>query len=356
MTSIALFSARLLSWFDQHGRKDLPWQKQSPYHVWVSEIMLQQTQVKTVIPYYQRFIQRFPTLQELASAPLDEVLHHWSGLGYYARGRNLHRAAKEISANHNAELPNTLNELINLPGIGRSTAGAILSLSKGQRQPILDGNVKRVLARCFAVKGWPGTRTVEQQLWSLSEQHTPQRRVADYTQAIMDLGAMVCTRSNPLCNSCPMIGHCMAQKTNSIERYPGKKPKRTLPEKHTVMLLLRNEQNEILLQQRPPSGIWGGLWCFPQCETASDITVWCEQQLGLSVDKVSTEKTFSHTFSHYRLHITPVHARTQASALRIMEGTPQLWYNRQQPPSLGLAAPVSKLLHQLDQPLPGKPL
>ncbi len=345
------FSDRLLSWFDQHGRKNLPWQQQSPYHVWVSEIMLQQTQVKTVIPYYQRFIQRFPDLQQLAAAPIDEVLHLWSGLGYYARGRNLHRAAQQMCWRHQAELPASLDELIKLPGIGRSTAGAILSLSKNQRQPILDGNVRRVLARCFAIAGWPGRRTVEQQLWDLSEQVTPHQRIADYTQAIMDLGATVCTRSKPVCNTCPMSGHCIAQKTGSIECYPAKKPKRSLPEQHTTMLLLQNEQDEILLQQRPPSGLWGGLWCLPQCETETAIAPWCQQQLGLNISQVATGKRFCHTFSHYRLHITPVYARAKPSTHTVMESTPRLWYNRQQPPSLGLAAPVSKLLQELDQAL-----
>lgn len=346
--SEASFSTRLLDWFDQHGRKDLPWQKQSPYHVWVSEIMLQQTQVKTVIPYYQRFIKRFPNIQQLALASIDEVLHHWSGLGYYARGRNLHRTAQIICNVYNSELPNTLEELISLPGIGRSTAGAILSLSRDQRWPILDGNVKRVLARCFGVAGWPGTRAVEQQLWQISEQHTPQQRVADYTQAIMDLGATLCTRTKPKCSACPMNRHCIALKTESIALYPGKKPKRKLPEKHTVMLLLHNKHDEILLQQRPPSGIWGGLWCFPQCDVETDYSRWCQQQLGLGVDSISTGMQFSHTFSHYRLHITPVHARVTGSSKVIMERAPQLWYNRQQPASLGLAAPVSKLLKQLN--------
>ncbi len=350
----AKFSDRLLSWFDQHGRKDLPWQQQSPYHVWVSEIMLQQTQVKTVIPYYLRFIVRFPSVGKLAAASIDEVLHHWSGLGYYARGRNLHRTAQIICREHDAKLPNTLEQLINLPGIGRSTAAAILSLSKNQRQPILDGNVKRVLSRCFGIRGWPGISAVEQRLWDISEQQTPTRRVANYTQAIMDLGATVCTRSKPLCQLCPMNKHCVAFKTESVALYPGKKPKRTLPEKHTIMLLLRNKQNEILLQQRPPSGIWGGLWCFPQCDIETDIAQWCQQQLGLGIDNILNGTPFSHTFSHYRLYVTPIHAQVTDNSEIVMESAPQLWYNRQQPASLGLAAPVSKLLQQFNYALFGK--
>jgi len=348
------FSDRLLSWFDQHGRKDLPWQNQSPYPVWVSEIMLQQTQVKTVIPYYLRFIKRFPSIQELAVASTDEVLHHWSGLGYYARGRNLHLAAKIICEQCDAELPSDLEDLMALPGIGRSTAGAILSLSKNQRQPILDGNVKRVLARCFTIPGWPGKRDVEQSLWRVSEQHTPTQRVADYTQAIMDLGATVCSRSKPSCSCCPMQAICLAYKSDNITHYPGKKPKKTLPEKHTVMLLLRNDKSEVLLQQRPPTGIWGGLWCFPQCEPDIDIKSWCKKNLGFNISNTTSGEHFSHTFSHYRLHITPIYAQANRSANSIMEAAPQLWYNRQQPQSLGLAAPVSKLLSQLDQPIPEK--
>lgn len=348
------FNARLLRWFDQHGRKDLPWQKQSPYSIWVSEIMLQQTQVATVIPYYLRFIDRFSSVQVLAKAPLDEVLHHWSGLGYYARARNLHRAAKIICSSHSGELPETPDALTALPGIGRSTAGAILALAYGQRHAILDGNVKRVLTRCFAVAGWPGNRAVEQNLWRLSEQQTPHQRVADYTQAIMDLGATVCTRSKPACSDCPMNGICLAQQTQSVDLYPAKKPKRTLPEKHTLMLLLQNNNQEILLQQRPASGIWGGLWCLPQCDTGSDIEVWCREKLGLSITGQSTGKRFSHTFSHYRLHITPVYAKASPDRQTVMESEPQLWYNRWQPPPLGLAAPVSRLLSQLDQPITEK--
>ncbi|MBL1292487.1 MAG: A/G-specific adenine glycosylase [Thiotrichales bacterium] len=348
------FSGRLLTWFDKHGRKDLPWQNQSPYQTWVSEIMLQQTQVKTVIPYYLRFIKRFPTVEKLASATTNEILHHWSGLGYYARGRNLHKASQTICQQYDGELPNTIDELIDLPGIGRSTAGAVLSLSKNQRQPILDGNVKRVLARCFAIPGWPGKRDVEQRLWQISEQETPTQRVADYTQAVMDLGATVCTRSKPSCHSCPMANICLAHKTNEMALYPGKKPKKNLPEKHTVMLLLRNEKSEILLQQRPPSGIWGGLWCFPQCEINNDIQSWCKKHLGLSINNTVTGNSFSHTFSHYRLHITPIYAKSGKTTHSVMETAPQLWYNRQQPQSLGLAAPVSKLLRQLDQPISEK--
>ncbi len=341
-----VFSTRLLKWFDQHGRKNLPWQQQSPYHVWVSEIMLQQTQVVTVIPYYERFIDRFSNIDALAQASLDDVLHHWSGLGYYARGRNLHKAARIISTDYGGIFPATFEILISLPGIGRSTAGAILALACKQRHAILDGNVKRVLARCFAVEGWPGQRSVEQELWQLSETLTPEQRVADYTQAIMDLGATVCTRSKPACTQCPMQDSCKAYQTDTISLCPGKKPKKILPEKHTQMLLLTNSSKELLLQQRPPSGIWGGLWCFPQCDIDTNPKHWCQDELGINISQPIVGENISHTFSHYRLHITPIYAKVRSAKNVIMEGAPQLWYNCDKPSSVGLAAPVSRLLDQ----------
>lgn len=343
------FSARLLEWFDQHGRKDLPWQQQSPYHTWVSEIMLQQTQVTTVIPYYLRFVKNFPNVQRLSAASLDDVLHHWSGLGYYARGRNLHKAAGVICADFGGRLPLSLDELVSLPGIGRSTAGAILSLACNQRQAILDGNVKRVLARCFAIDGWPGQRSVELQLWQCSEHHTPQKRFADYTQAIMDLGATVCTRSKPKCSQCPMHDICLAYQSNSVSHYPGKKPKKTMPEKHTQMLLLHNQQRELLLEQRPPVGIWGGLWCFPQCDIEANAERWCQEQLGIHITNSVIGEDITHTFSHYRLHITPVYAEVISTNEAVMESPAQLWYNCAKPHSIGLAAPVSRLLQQFQQ-------
>lgn len=344
-----IFSERLLAWFDRHGRKDLPWQRQSAYHTWVSEIMLQQTQVKTVIPYYLRFIQRFPEVPALAEAPLDEVLHYWSGLGYYARARNLHKAAALICSDFAGRFPDELEALMALPGIGRSTAGAILSLSAGQRQPILDGNVKRVLTRVFAIAGWPGQAAVERELWQLAERLTPDEHFADYTQAIMDLGATVCRRSKPNCQCCPLNSQCLAYRKQGIARFPAKKPQRALPEKTTRMLLLHNEHHEILLEQRPASGLWGGLWCFPQCDDASaDIVQWCQQRLGIQIEPPTAGTPMRHSFSHYHLHITPIYARANDIGLTVMETAPRLWYNRGQPARLGLAAPVSKLLQHID--------
>ncbi len=252
------FQQNILTWFDQHGRKDLPWQKDiSPYRVWLSEIMLQQTQVTTVIPYFNAFIEKFPDINTLANAPLDEVLHLWSGLGYYARARNLHKTAQLI-----AELgyfPDSLEALNKLPGIGLSTAGAILSIAFNKSHPILDGNVKRVLTRFKAVSGWSGDSGVNKQLWAISAQLTPKQRVADYTQAIMDLGATLCTRNKPKCDACPIKSFCIAKLTDTVALFPAPKPTKFIPTKKLTLLLLRNIDHSILLEKRPPTGIWGGL-------------------------------------------------------------------------------------------------
>lgn len=338
------FSQRVLAWFHEHGRKHLPWQQQpSAYRVWVSEIMLQQTQVATVIPYYERFMQRFPEVQTLASAPLDDVLAHWSGLGYYARARNLHRAAQQVVAQHGGEFPQDIDALQALPGIGRSTAGAILSLSAGQRQPILDGNVKRVLARFAAIPGWPGEGRVQAQLWELAERYTPQAQVAAYTQAMMDLGAMVCTRSRPHCEACPVATGCEARRLGQQSQFPGKKPRRELPVRQTRMLLLRHGDT-VLLEQRPASGIWGGLWSFPECPLEVDVVSHVRQHWGLAVDEPQAWGVLSHTFSHFRLDITPVRATVLTVEPRVEDTGRSHWYALHQPEPRGLAAPVQKLL------------
>ena len=265
------FAERLLTWFHGHGRRDLPWQRNiNAYRVWVSEIMLQQTQVKTVIPYYERFMARFPTVHDLAGAELDDVLHHWTGLGYYARGRNLHGAARVIVDDHGGELPPSVEELAALPGIGRSTAGAIAAIAGGVRAPILDGNVKRVLARFHAVSGYPGEAAVAKTLWGLADEHTPDRRVADYTQAIMDLGATLCTRSRPGCSNCPVAERCQALAADQIDRYPGRKPKKEKPVRAARMFIVHDGEGACLLERRPDEGIWGGLWTPP--ERSSDTT------------------------------------------------------------------------------------
>ena len=239
------FQQNILAWFDQHGRKDLPWQQDiTPYRVWLSETMLQQTQVATVIPYFNAFVEKFPTIECLAQAPIDEVLHRWSGLGYYARARNLHKTAQLIV--EKGRFPDTLDELIALPGIGLSTAGAILSIAFKKSHPILDGNVKRVLTRFKAVSGWPGNSQVNKELWAISAHLTPIERVADYTQAMMDLGATICTRSKPACEDCPLESHCLARITGTVSLLPTPKPAKTLPVKQLVFLLLSNNLNQYI--------------------------------------------------------------------------------------------------------------
>ncbi len=342
------FAQRVLAWFDGAGRKDLPWQRDvSPYRVWVSEIMLQQTQVSTVIPYFERFMGRFPDVTALADAPQDEVLHHWSGLGYYARARNLHKAAQCLRDEYGGELPDDIDQLQALPGIGRSTAGAVLSLACGQRHPILDGNVKRVLARYHTVEGWPGQARVAKRLWAHAEHHTPRRRVGAYTQAMMDLGAMVCTRSRPDCNACPVSAGCEARRVGRQGDFPTPKPRKTLPERATTMLMLRNAQGEVLLERRPSSGVWGGLWSFPQFDSQAAARAWCERETEAHPEVVSTWPVLSHTFSHFRLHITPLLLQVKDPAARVMEAGGRVWYNSRFPLRGGVAAPVSQLLEQL---------
>jgi A/G-specific adenine glycosylase len=351
MTAPTTFSDRLLAWFEHHGRKELPWQRNpTPYRVWVSEIMLQQTQVATVIPYFQRFMQRFPDITALADASQDEVLHLWTGLGYYARGRNLHAAAQRICDLHGGEFPATLEEVTALPGIGRSTAGAILSLSLGRRHAILDGNVKRVLARYHAIEGWPGTPAVEQQLWQLAEQHTPEKNNAAYSQAIMDLGATVCRRGKPLCPLCPLNTKCAALAQGIEQQLPTPRPKKALPVKTTTMLMLNNDSGEILLQQRPPSGIWGGLWSFPELGAAEQsdwtISAWCRENLGHQVTISERWPMLRHTFSHFHLDIEPVLLQSEKSTTRVADDN-STWFSLATPAALGLAAPVKQLLRQL---------
>ncbi|VAW82105.1 A/G-specific adenine glycosylase [hydrothermal vent metagenome] len=349
------FSQKLLRWYDKFGRKDLPWQKtQTPYRVWVSEIMLQQTQVATVIPYYQRFMRSFPNLKRLALADQDDVLHLWTGLGYYARARNLHKTAQIIYKEHKGRFPLVVDQLVELPGIGRSTAGAILALSQQQRLPILDGNVKRVFCRMFALEGWPDSPATQKLLWPLAEKLLPKERMRDYTQAIMDLGAMVCTRSTVACEECPMIKDCEAYKTKRVAELPHKKAKIKQPIKSTCMLIIKNNDNDILLEKRPPTGIWGGLWSFPECEI-SEVVDWCQQQWGIGISHVETMPVIRHTFSHFHLDITPVTVVIQEKdkkvllnyQLRVMESDNQLWYNNKLEQRLGFAAPVKKLLESV---------
>jgi A/G-specific adenine glycosylase len=343
-------AARLLAWFDQHGRHDLPWQRGiTPYRVWVSEIMLQQTQVGTVIPYFERFMAHFRDVRELADAPIDDVLHHWTGLGYYARARNLHRAAQKIRDDHAGVFPDTLESLCALPGVGRSTAGAILSIACGVRAPILDGNVKRVLTRHCAIEGDTSRGTTLEELWRIAESLTPQERCAHYTQAIMDLGATLCTRSRPACALCPLAASCIARAEGTPTRYPSRKQSRRIPERRCQMLVIRNPAGEFLLEQRPPAGIWGGLWSFPEIDSAIDAATACDRIAGEPAASLHHGTAFRHTFSHFHLDVSPVHIRVAGLGRHVLEDQRLAWYKPGQR-ALGLAAPVKKLIDALCPP------
>jgi len=346
------FANRLLTWYDQHGRHDLPWHhNRNAYRVWVSEIMLQQTQVTTVIPYFEAFMERFPTVQDLASAPVDDALSHWSGLGYYARARNLHRAAQQVVSDFDGEFPADPQVLESLTGIGRSTAAAIVAQAYGIRAAILDGNVKRVLARYHAVPGWPGKTAVLNTLWEHAEAHTPYERITDYTQAIMDLGAMVCTRTKPDCEACPVNADCQAFAHSETHLYPGSKPKKSKPEKTTWMVILENREGQILLERRPPSGIWGGLWSLPELDPAygaEELQQACEDELSISCSEPELISGFRHTFSHYHLHIQPARLTVSDNAT-IADNDRWQWLHRDQALNLGLPAPIRTLLTEPEQ-------
>lgn len=354
------FSSQVVNWYHHQGRKHLPWQKnKTPYSVWISEIMLQQTQVSTVIPYYQRFMESFPAITDLANAEEDNVLHHWTGLGYYARARNLHKAAKLIVSEYQGIFPEQIEQVIALSGIGRSTAGAILSLALNQHHPILDGNVKRVLARNYLIEGYNGLAKFEQALWQLSETLTPATDTGFYTQAMMDLGATVCTRSKPNCEACPIKTSCLAFASAKQTEFPQKKPKKKIPEKSTIMVIPRMTtatRDNVLMEKRPPTGIWGGLWCFYEVNEKSEIPPLL-QSLGLKLNtKHNSQKqltTFRHTFSHFHLDISPVvidcvqlktNELKQILNQEIKEPAKQKWYDLHNEASVGLAASTKKLI------------
>jgi A/G-specific adenine glycosylase len=342
------FQLKLLHWFDNNGRKNLPWQNpRTPYRVWLSEIMLQQTQVGSVIPYFNRFVAQFPDFGSLATADLDEILHFWSGLGYYARARNLHKTAKLI-ANQDNEFPHSIQELTKLPGIGRSTAGAILSMAYGQSQPILDGNVKRVLTRYKAITGWPGHKSVTELLWEISRCHTPQYRVADYTQAIMDLGATVCTRSKPKCKLCPLNSDCLALQQGVVDQLPEPKPRKILPVKRCFFLLLEDELGRILLEKRALTGIWGGLWSLPEFPDIQSLHSW-GQTRNFTMTALKNLPVQRHSFSHFHLEYIPISAKLIAgNDNKVMETNSWLWYKAATHSALGFPAPIARLLNKLE--------
>jgi A/G-specific adenine glycosylase len=341
------FAVSVVKWFASHGRKDLPWQQNpTPYRVWISEIMLQQTQVATVIPYCLRFMESFPDVTALADADIDDVLHHWSGLGYYARARNLHKTAIIIRDEFDGAFPASVDDVISLPGIGRSTAGAILALSRNERYPILDGNVKRVLARYHAVEGWPGKTAVSQLLWEHAEQHTPDTQVAAYTQAMMDLGATVCTRAKPRCGVCPVAANCEAHELGRETDFPGQRQRKEKPLKKTQMILARADA-AVYLERRPPSGIWGGLWSFPEVDPDQDVSSWCEERLSSSPLEVQQWETVRHSFTHYDLDIVPIAITLQRIANTVADSSDRIWYELDSSRQVGLAAPVSGLISRL---------
>ena len=354
------FATQVITWYHHQGRKHLPWQQnKTPYSVWISEIMLQQTQVATVIPYYQRFMASFPTITSLANADEDNVLHHWTGLGYYARARNLHKAAKLIDNEYQGNFPEDIEQVIALPGIGRSTAGAILSLSLNQHHPILDGNVKRVLARNYLVEGYNGLAKFDKALWQLSETLTPATDTGFYTQAMMDLGATVCTRSKPNCEICPVKTSCLALACSVQMNFPQKKPKKKIPEKSTIMVIPRitsATSDKVLMEKRPPTGIWGGLWCFYEVSNKNEITKLLKT-LDLKISsKLNSQQeltTFRHTFSHFHLDISPIvidctqldiASQLKINSQEISEPRKQKWYDLRNEANVGLAASTKKLI------------
>jgi len=337
------FSASLLRWYKQHGRHDLPWQKNtSLYRTWVSEIMLQQTQVATVIPYFEKFMASFPEVTALAAASQDDVLLHWAGLGYYSRARNLHKAAQIIAELHDGQLPQVYDDVLALPGIGPSTAGAILAQALGQRHAILDGNVKRVLARYQAVEGWPAQSQVEKILWRWAEKYIPEQQVADYTQAIMDLGATVCTRASAKCHVCPLQPDCLAYQTDRVAELPTRKPKKVLPVREKRLLIIRNEQGDYLMEKRPPAGIWGGLWSLPELAMDQVVGEMVSQNWQLTVSQHNDLPVFRHTFSHFHLDITPCEVQVAPHVQAIAESEQYQWCA--DITQLALATPVSTIL------------
>lgn len=348
---MAWFATRLLCWFDDAGRKDLPWQHDpTAYRVWVSEIMLQQTQVTTVIPYFNSFIARFPNVHSLAAADLDEVLHRWTGLGYYARARNMHKAAITVVNDHDGEFPQGVAALIELPGIGRSTAGAIASIAQNLRAPILDGNVKRVLARFHAVSGYPGDSRTARELWAHAETHTPQSRLPDYTQAIMDLGATICLRGSPRCAECPLLTRCAASRTDSIARYPARKPRQNKPTRTARFFIIYDAAGNCLLERRPEHGVWGGLWTPPERSAEQTPAAIC-QEFSIAekdLEQQSIAATFRHTFSHFHLDIEPVYLRISQAPALIADNDRLRWHSPGGNEALGLSAPAVKLLRTLE--------
>ncbi len=345
---MSAFARALVRWQARHGRHDLPWQRtRDAYRIWLSEVMLQQTQVATVIPYYERFLARFPDVKSLAGAPLDDVLALWSGLGYYSRARNLHAAAQVAVESYGGGFPRTREALAALPGVGRSTAAAIAVFAFGGREAILDGNVKRVLARHFAVRGYPGEKRIENRLWKIAEAQLPAKNIERYTQALMDLGAGVCARKRPACASCPLRMSCEAHARGKEEAYPAPRPRRVLPRREISMLLLLRK-GEVLLEKRPPTGVWGGLWCLPEMPVGADPREYCERRFGAKRIHATHLPLLRHGFTHFTLDVTPVVCRLEVAA-SILAEPGKVWLVLEEAAQAAIPAPVRKLLLALQR-------
>ena len=348
------FTQAVLTWAKANGRHDLPWHEcKDPYLVWVSEIMLQQTQVKTVLPYYSRFIARYPNIQMLAKSSVDGVLHLWSGLGYYARGRNLHRCAEQVVQTYKGEFPQTLDEMTDLPGIGRSTAGAILSLAYGLPYPILDGNAKRILARYLLIQGWSGERQIEKQLWQITTRFLSTSQPDTYNQALMDLGATICRKKQPRCMECPLNSNCKTYEAGLQDSIPISRPRKELPTKEALFLIVENTKQEILLQKRTSKGVWRGLWSFPECSPKTRVKAWVKRELGNSAINIAKLNKYTHTFTHFRLDILPVHIKISQTDYDLVakqrQDSTRRWYPKdintvQENNVIGIPKPVKQLL------------
>ena len=345
------FANRLIEWQRHHGRHDLPWQGGTdPYRIWLSEIMLQQTQVSTVIPYYTRFLERFPDVAALAAAPVDDVMALWSGLGYYARARNLHRAAQQVMRDHGGVFPRSAEQILTLPGVGRSTAAAIAAFSSGERGPILDGNVKRVLCRVFGIEGFPGEKAVESRLWALAESLLPQDGIGSYIQAQMDLGATICTRGKPACTRCPLTEECIARLSNRVSSLPTPRPKKHIP-RRSVRMAVIVDRGAVLLERRPPAGIWGGLLSLPEVpEHETEVGNWVRDQLGINAGQGVLLPPLTHTFTHFVLDIQPWRFELATRSVAAEESGRTQWLPLAETPDAALPAPVRSILTQMAAP------
>jgi len=342
---------KILVWAQKHGRRNLPWQQEiTPYKIWISEVMLQQTQVAKVIPYFQRFLTSFPSPRALAAAAEDDVLAHWSGLGYYSRARNLMQSARIVLECYGGVLPCDLQALQSLPGLGRSTAAAILSIGYEQRAPILDGNVKRILTRLFAVGGWPGKGSVQKRLWAYADAITPDHSPRAFTQAVMDFGATLCMRTEPACHTCPLTSDCEALRQDAVVGFPQSRPARSKPVRAARFLVVKNGEGELLLIRNDiRHGVWCGLWLFPQCHPEDDATAILKSTYGLDAEPIAAIPPFRHTFSHYHLDIHPLVLRVVRRAPMACV-VPQQWCGRRAPLPGGVPTPVQRLFRQFSAP------